>query len=112
MSGDKIREALKVLDENLISINTVSEWADKVGYDSSKYFSRKIRDAYGELPKEMIIRKKLEQIEDILCHSEDQIYYSIALDLGFKNDVALYKFLKRHTGKSITEYKRECEKRV
>jgi AraC-like DNA-binding protein len=104
--------ALGYLKQNISQINTVKEWATHFGYESEKYFSRQIRDLTGKRPKAIIIQVKLECIMECLQEPKDEILYCIARDLGFANDTALYKFVKRHTGKSPTELKRECEKRI
>ncbi|RNC79515.1 MAG: hypothetical protein ED557_15705 [Balneola sp.] len=39
-----------------------------------------------------------------------EIFYCVAWEFGFANEHSLYKFVKRHTGKIITELKRDSEK--
>lgn len=107
-----IEQAIAVLEEHIVVIQTVPEWAERMGFDSPRYFSRKIRDAHGKRPKEIIVEKKLQKIKACLAQTKDEILFCTARDLGFANDNALYKFVKRHTGKSPTELKRECEKGV
>ena len=107
-----IEDAVEVLGRHITEVTTVSEWAEKMGYPSEKYFSRKIRDCHGKRPKKLIVEKRLEKIKDCLTEAPNEIYYSIAQKLGFANDVALYKFVNWHTGKSLTELKTECENRV
>ncbi len=108
----KIEKAVKVLEKNIASICTVEEWAERMGYNSTDYFSRKIRNYYGVRPKELIVEKKLDKIRACLRQNPDKIYFCIARDLGFADNDSLYKFVKRHTGKSITGLKRESEKGV
>jgi len=38
-----------------------------------------------------------------LQNPSDEILFSIALDVGFADNNALYKFVKRHTGKTPTQ---------
>ena len=104
-----IEQAITVLDENITSICTVKEWAELMGVKSEKYFTRKIRATFRMSPYKMIVEKKLEVITQKLQNSSDEILFSIALDLGFADNNALYKFVKRHTGKSPTELKWESE---
>jgi AraC-like DNA-binding protein len=76
-----------------------------MGYSSEKYFSRKIRNTFGKRPKELIIEMKILKIHEYILSSPDDIYYCVAKKFGFEDDNALYKFVKRHTGKSLTELK-------
>ncbi|RNC79512.1 MAG: AraC family transcriptional regulator [Balneola sp.] len=106
----KIENALDVLGQNITEIVTVSEWAEKMSFNCEKYFSTKIRDYYGKRAKQIIIEQKLLKIEECLSKSSNEIFYCIARELGFANEHSLYKFVKRHTGKTITELKRDNEK--
>ncbi|MBO6801566.1 MAG: AraC family transcriptional regulator, partial [Balneola sp.] len=70
---------------------------------------------FNKSPYQLIVEKKLEIITEKLEGSTDEILFSIALDVGFVDNNALYKFVKRHTGKTPTELrkgrvKRESEK--
>ena len=106
----EIENAIDVLENNISSINTVSEWSNHVGFNSERYFSRQFRNHFGSRPKEVITQIKLDKIRECMARFPDQILYCTAKDLGFADDQALYKFIKRHTGKSPTEFKREGEK--
>lgn len=107
-----ITKAGQLLQQHICEIHTVQQWADEMGYESVKYFSRLIRDHYGSRPKELIIKAKVKAIRTCLSETQDEILFCLARDLGFVNDAAMYKFVKRHTGLSPTELKRECEKGV
>lgn len=109
---ENIAKALAVLEKDIAVIHTVSEWAERMGYNSTDYFSRKVRNYYGVRPKEIMVEKKLEKIRACFREDPDKINFCIARELGFIDNNSLYKFVKRHTGKSITSLKRECEKRV
>src|SRR5690554_364273 len=108
----KIEHAVLVLEENLATISSVSEWAEHLSYSSEKYFSRVFRDHYGKRPSLVLQQVKLKGIREYMANNPDDIFYSVARELGFANDQALYKFVKRHTGKSLTELKKECQKGV
>ena len=110
-----IEHAIRVLEAHIAEIYSVSDWAHLMGFESEKYFNRKIRGRYKKSPYKLIVEKKLEKITDKLECTSDEILFSIALDLGFVDNNALYKFVKRHTGKTPTELrkgrvKRESEK--
>ncbi len=102
-----IKDALTTLEDQIISIHTVKDWATLMGYDSEQYFSRKIRNTLGKRPKELIIEMKILKIHECVSKSPDDIYYCVAKKFGFEDDNALYKFVKRHTGKCLTELKKE-----
>ena len=112
MDTQNIEYAVIVLEENISSIFTVKEWAEEMGYSSEKYFSRIIRNHYGKRPKEVIKEVKLQAIKQKITNNPEEIFYAIAKELGFANDQALYKFVKRYTGQSLTSVKMECEKGV
>jgi AraC-like DNA-binding protein len=105
----KIEEAITVLEENITAIHTVPEWAERMGYPCEKYFSRKIRTHYQQSPYRLIVEKKMDRIKQELKNSSDDILFSVALELGFVDNNALYKFVKRHSGKTPTELKWESE---
>ncbi len=92
-----IKDANNVLEKNILKISKVSQWSELSGFKSVKYFSRKYQNYFGLRPKRIII----EKIKNYLFDHDEEIFYSIALDLGFQDDQALYKFLKRHTGKTL-----------
>ncbi len=108
----EIQLAVDILEKNIVSIHTVKDWAEEMNFTSINYFSRKIRDEYGKRPKKIIIETKLKMIKEYLKKNDKEIFYSVALDLGFKNDISFYQFVKRHTGKSLSEFNSECKKLV
>ena len=105
----EIELALDVLGENITSIHTVAEWADEMGYESEKYFTRKIRAHYKKSPYKIIVEKRVQRVKEELKNSPEEILFSIALELGFSDNNALYKFIKRHTGKTPSQLKWESE---
>lgn len=106
-----INKAIEILDSNLKEICTVAEWAKQMGYDSPKYFSRKIRNYWGVRPFQLITQKKIEKFKQLIIEDsvEFKKNYSIARGLGLKDEIALYKYIKRNTGKSPTEWKERIE---
>lgn len=85
----------------------MEEWAEWMKYDSSSYFSRKFRNYWGELPSKVIVRKKIMFIKKIIKETPSQLNYCIAQEFGLPDDVALCRYIKRHTGKTITDFKNE-----
>jgi AraC-like DNA-binding protein len=106
-----IENAITVLEEHIVAIQTVPEWAERMGYESPKYFTRKVRAHYKKSPYKLIVEKKLERIRSELENSGNEIIFSIALDLGFADHNALYKFVKRHTGKTPSELRKRRVKK-
>jgi AraC-like DNA-binding protein len=100
-----IEEAVEVLDEHIKDVFTVEEWADWMGYDSSSYFSRKFRNYWGTVPSKKLVEQKIMLFKKIIGEAPSQLNYSIAQELGLPDDVALCRYIKRHTGKTITDFK-------
>lgn len=106
----EISHAIEILEEDINSIFTVDEWAARMHFSSEKYFSRVFRNHFGVRPKKVITEKKLLKIKQCFSEEPYEIFYCSAKKLGFADDQALYRFVKRHTGKSLTQMKRECKK--
>ena len=82
-----------------------------MGYSCSKYFSRCIRKKYGVLAKELLDEQRFEMVSQSLkVHPKEEIYYGLARKLGFADHNGLYKFVKGHTGLSLTELQRRVNK--
>lgn len=101
-----IEEAVEVLVQHIAEIATVAEWAEKMGFTSTDYFSRKFRNHFGIRPKEILVEKRLEKIGACLLESPNDIYYCIARKLQFADYNAMHKFVNRHTGKCISSLKK------
>ncbi len=69
---NSVDTAALTLAQHIKEIQTVSEWAEKMGYKSGKYFSRTIRNKYGKRPKELMIEIRIELIRECL---RDSILY-------------------------------------
>lgn len=107
-----IEEALIVLEKNIVNINTVAEWAQLMEYSSSGYFSRSIRTSFRKPPSKLIQKAKLDLIASLFIKHPNEIYFFIAIESGFANGQSLAKFVKRATGKTLTEFKTEYENGV
>lgn len=70
-----IEESVDILGQHITDIATVSEWAEKMGYTTSKYFSKVFLIHYGVRPKEVLIKKKLEKVKASLDEGENDIYF-------------------------------------
>lgn len=105
-----IEKALKILQANISTIRTVSQWAGKVGYRNQKKFSRDFRKEFGTRPKQKLIEIRLQKFKKCLRNDSTKINYSIAKEVGLDDEFALYKFLKRHTDLSPTEWRKRIVK--
>lgn len=106
-----IERALKILQANISTIRTVSQWASRVGYKNQKKFSRDFRKAFGIRPKQKLVEVRLQKFKKCLRSDSTKINYSIAKEVGLGDEFALYKFLKRHTDLSPTEWRKRIVKK-
>jgi len=104
--GLPIKKAVKIAQGKVGEIYNVQEWADEMEYSSSKYFSRKFRNHFGERPKSILIRIRIERFFDMLSNNPNISSYEIAKEIGLRDEIALNKFINRHTGKSPSEWKK------
>lgn len=102
-------KATDILKKNIVNICTVSEWADLMGYSNVQYFSRKVRTKYRKPTSKILREKKLELICSLFRDHPDEVFFYVAVEAGFANEQSLSKFVKRATGKTLTEFKSECE---
>jgi len=107
-----IEIALSILEENITSIRTVTEWADKMGYSDRKKFSRAFRTHFGYRPKEAFQETRVKKIQDYFQQFPEEKNYYIAVEFGFADDQGLNKFLKRHTGLTPTELRKRLVKKA
>lgn len=101
-----IESAPQIARENMIEIFTVREWAKEMQYSSSKYFSRKFRNFFGVRPKSMLIKLRVTKFHSLIKDDSEISCYEIAQEIGLRDEVALNRFIKRHTGKPPTEWKK------
>ncbi|RNC79561.1 MAG: hypothetical protein ED557_13630 [Balneola sp.] len=95
-----IAEALDVLQEYRSELKSIYQWAQKMGYTSSKKFSRSFLHHFGERPKDVHDRIWTVATVNALRNSDKETtMYAIARELGFDNDDCMYRFVKRTTQK-------------
>jgi transcriptional regulator GlxA family with amidase domain len=107
-----IKEASRVLEENITSIRTVAEWAEAMGYADRKKFSRVFRKQFGYRPREAFQEIRAKKIQEYFKHFPDEKNYCIAIEFGFADEQGLYKFFKRHIGLSPTEWRKRLVKKA
>lgn len=98
--------AIHLLSLHIYDMRSVSDWATKMGWERSE-FSRKFKRYYGESAKECFHRIKMKTIENHFSAQPDAKYYEVACDLGFRDEKALYDYVRYHKKCSPTSYKNQ-----
>ena len=98
--------SVEILEKKGTEIFTVSEWANKTGL-SRAHFSRSFTREFGINPKDYLKDFKLRAISQEIKKSPTAIGYKIAVNVGFIDDKALYKYLSFHCNMTLTEYKKQ-----
>jgi transcriptional regulator GlxA family with amidase domain len=105
-----LEEAIKVLEREVREIDRVSEWAKACNYSSSKLFSRKFRNHFGIRPITIIKKLKVKIAINLLKNTQLS-NYEIALEIGKRDEQALYHFIKQQTGNSPEFYKKKIREK-
>ena len=105
-----LEQVFNVLEREVQEIDRVSEWAEACNYSSSKNFSRKFRNRYGVRPI-TIIKKYKVGIAIKLLREAKLSNYEIALEIGKRDEQALYHFIKQQTGNSPEFYKKKIREK-
>lgn len=108
MKSDKelpIEESVGILQESIQEIDRVSEWAEACGYKNTKTFSRLIRNHFGDRLSVVMKKKKVDKAIKFLSNGEELSNYEIALEIGKRDEQALYHFIKQQTGEAPEFYK-------
>jgi methylphosphotriester-DNA--protein-cysteine methyltransferase len=92
------------------AIWTVNDWAKEMGWDRS-LFSRKFRRHFRIPAKEWLHQEKMQTIHTYLLSSPEAKHFEIAYDLGFKDEKALYDYVRYHYSCSTGFYIRELQER-
>lgn len=90
-----ISDSIGVLSDNLIQIAQVGEWADLMGYQNTKEFSRKFLRYYAVRPCKILVAVRLQSIFRQLqtgTHSN----FEIARLHCLPDEIALNKFVNYH----------------
>lgn len=102
-----IEAAVEFLKPRLKEIDKVKDWAEIMGYDNSAYFSDLFRDHFGERPKLVMDRIKLERAIQLLSDQPEMKCYTVALEIGKKNEHILNHFFNRMTGFPPNDFRTE-----
>ena len=90
-----ISESINVLTKNLIQIAQVAEWADLMGYQSPKKFSRRFLRHYAVRPCRILVAIRLKSIYEKLRVGDDSNFH-IARQHSLPDEKALNKFVNYH----------------
>ncbi len=104
MGRECITKALIILEGAGIDVQTVTEWADKMGY-SRAHFSRIFVREFGITAKDYLRNFKLQVITQAINKTPQATGYEIAKNAGFIDEKALHKYLKFHCNSTLTRYK-------
>lgn len=102
-----MERALQVARENLKEIRTVTEWAEKMGYDSPKYFSKRFKKYYGESPKSKLVEIRVNVFHNIVRGNQELSCYEIGQLLGLGDEDTLNEYIRYHTKRSPTWWKNQ-----
>ena len=109
--GDLLfKRFIDTLSKDDVKVRKVSYYADKLCI-SAKYLSTVIKEISGKTAHEWIDEYVISDIEYHLRHTEKTIK-EIAEYLGFENLSFFGKYVKKHLGKSPTDYRKELEKQL
>ncbi len=108
---EQIEHANSLLEENITSLPTVTEWGEVCGFDCRKKFSRAYRKKFGLRPKETLHEIRMEKIKEYMKTFPNEKNYSVAVEFGFADEQGLYKFVKRHSGQSPTELRKKASQK-
>lgn len=101
-----IELAVKELKANFEELNTVTDWANHMGYSRS-YFCRKVKEFFGKTPKEIIREVQREKIEAEILKDPEAIGYKIAVNASLPCDKALHKFLSFHYDMTLNDLRQQ-----
>ena len=102
-----MEKALQVARENLKEIRTVTEWAERMGYDCPKYFSRRFKKHYGVSPKTKLVEFRIEKFHFLIKENPDMSCFGIGFELGIGDEADLNEYIRYHTKKSPLWWKNQ-----
>lgn len=102
-----IEKALQIAEEDLKEIRTVTEWAEKMGYDSPKYFSSRFKRHYGIPAKPKLIELRLKKFHKLISENPQISCFEIGIEIGVGDEKNLNEYVKFHTNKPPTWWKNQ-----
>ncbi len=101
--GNLIKEAHVVLAAHIKEIHTVQEWAEWMGFETSKQFSKQFLNYFGVRPGRVLGRARLIYIIELIRLKPELSGYEVARESGLRDEKALYDFLVCHSGLSFSQ---------
>jgi methylphosphotriester-DNA--protein-cysteine methyltransferase len=103
-----ISRAVEMLEDNLMKVARVIEWADLMGYKSPKRFSRKFLRHHEVRPQRVL---EFVRLKSITCdlRNNNASNFEIARAHDIPDEKALNKFTNYHLGCSPTDLKMMSE---
>lgn len=95
-----MEQALQIARENLKEVRTVTEWAERMGYDDPKRFSREFRNHFGERPLRIQNLLKLIRAIELLTTTDKTVYEIGVCELDIGDEKKFCKFMRYHIGNS------------
>ncbi|PAU92969.1 hypothetical protein CK503_13665 [Aliifodinibius salipaludis] len=77
-----------------------------MGY-SRCYFSTSFAEHFDETPHECLSRVRYTRLHKVILSYPHKTSRAIAVEIGLKDDQALYKFLNRHFDTNFTEIRKK-----
>lgn len=99
-----IEKANLILLQNIKEINSVKIWSEYLEFKNSRVFSNEYRKYFKKRPFDYLINIRVKYIIDFIKNNPSEKMFTIALEFNLSDEGTLYKFLKRHTGKSPTYF--------
>jgi len=100
---EPMEKALQVAQKNLKEIRTVTEWAERMGYERPKKFSRTFRTYYGERPLKILNTMKCIKAIELLTATDKTVYEIGWCELGIGDEKPFHQYLTYHTEYSPSE---------
>ncbi|KPP99598.1 MAG: ArsR family transcriptional regulator [Bacteroidetes bacterium HLUCCA01] len=106
MSKQRIEHANLVMSSYISSIRTVRDWADLMGWERTD-FSRRYRRIHGQTAKHALKQERFKHIARLMKENPQAKNYEIACDLGFRDEKALYDYVRYHSNRTPTDLRLE-----
>lgn len=100
-----ISNSIEVLNNNLIEVAQVREWANLMGYQNPKKFSRRFLRYYAVRPCKILVAIRLESIYKQL-QTRNYSNFQVARQHSLPDEKALNKFVNYHFGCCPSELQR------
>jgi len=101
-----IQDAITILKEDIKEIRKVLQWAKVMGFSNRRKFSYVFREHFGMRPQRVIIEVRVDVFYKYIAQHPDDKNYTVATEIGLKDEHELYKFINRHTKQPPTYWRK------